>query len=151
MGARCDSLGRSTAGHFSSMEAGSELKMNKTGKYEGKGAQIPCARDPLSKGTTDANLDPWVYLSIITYFNSRFQRSRQGISSSPSCAALSCPGTTTRHHRGRTAETPDSSPSTTPLFALTAHSEGPPNFHVHSAQSLSAVISLSPPLSPACR
>lgn len=77
MGARCASLGRSTAGHFSGMEAGSELKMNKTGKYEGKGEQIPCARDPLSKGTADVNLDPWVYLSIITYFNSRFQRKEQ--------------------------------------------------------------------------
>lgn len=41
MGARCDSLAISTTGHFSRMEAGSELKMDKTGKLEGKRSKYP--------------------------------------------------------------------------------------------------------------
>lgn len=70
-------------------------------------------------------------------------------------AALSCPRsqvplwdttTTAWQQKTLTASHPQI------LFALTAHSEErSPRFHVHSAQSLSAVISLAPPLSPACR
>lgn len=56
------------------------------------------------------------------------------------------------HRHRTTAKIPDSSTSKTPLLALSAHAEeGSPNFHVHSAQSLSALIGLAPPLPPACR
>lgn len=41
MGARRDSLERRTTGYFSRMEAGSELKMNKTAMFTGKKSKYP--------------------------------------------------------------------------------------------------------------
>jgi len=41
MGARCDSLEISTTGDFSRMEAPSDLKMNKTGKFKGNRSKHP--------------------------------------------------------------------------------------------------------------
>lgn len=126
----------STSRHFRWMEAGSELKINKPGKFMGKKNKHLVQKTP-SRGTEDVNLNPWVYSSIITHFNSQ---SKKGADKESLPLSLSCPRskallwdlTATAWQQN----TFDSSTSKTPLFALTAHSEeGSPNFHVHSAQS----------------